>query len=287
MDERRDARPGVVSSGRQAQDLSHRLPRRRHAHRALRGLRARRRTRRRSCPCSSRPSVRRGIPKRLYVDNGAAYRSHHLALVCAKLGITPHPRPSVPAAGQGQAGALVPDGAHAAAAAARPERHRAASKRSIGASGPGSRASTTAARTAASTARRRSTAGRMSADDVRSQPTLDLDDLFLFEAEAPGARGPHRQPRRRRLRGRRRARRRDRHAALRPRAASARTGPGLARRSADPRWPSAVDIYANCFVQRDGARRRTSRPPNRAGAACRGPAPARPSHATADERRTR
>lgn len=30
---------------------------------------------------------RRGIPKRLYVDNGAAFRSHHLALVCAKLGI--------------------------------------------------------------------------------------------------------------------------------------------------------------------------------------------------------
>lgn len=30
---------------------------------------------------------RRGIPKRLYVDNGAAFRSRHLALVCAKLGI--------------------------------------------------------------------------------------------------------------------------------------------------------------------------------------------------------
>jgi len=31
---------------------------------------------------------RRGIPKRLYVDNGSAFRSAHLALVCAKLGIT-------------------------------------------------------------------------------------------------------------------------------------------------------------------------------------------------------
>jgi len=30
---------------------------------------------------------RRGIPKRLYVDNGSAFRSQHLALVCAKLGI--------------------------------------------------------------------------------------------------------------------------------------------------------------------------------------------------------
>ncbi len=30
---------------------------------------------------------KRGVPKRLYVDNGAAFRSRHLALVCAKLGI--------------------------------------------------------------------------------------------------------------------------------------------------------------------------------------------------------
>ncbi len=42
---------------------------------------------------------RRGIPQRLYVDNGAAYRSHHLALVCAKLGITLiHARPYQPQA---------------------------------------------------------------------------------------------------------------------------------------------------------------------------------------------
>jgi putative transposase len=40
---------------------------------------------------------RRGIPKRLYVDNGAAYRSHHLSLVCAKLGVTLiHARPYAP-----------------------------------------------------------------------------------------------------------------------------------------------------------------------------------------------
>jgi len=38
--------------------------------------------------------MRRGVPKRLFVDNGAAYRSQHLALVCAKLGITLiHARP--------------------------------------------------------------------------------------------------------------------------------------------------------------------------------------------------
>ncbi|HMJ14545.1 MAG TPA: DDE-type integrase/transposase/recombinase, partial [Polyangiaceae bacterium] len=40
---------------------------------------------------------RRGIPKRLYVDNGAAFRSQHLALVCAKLGIALiHARPYAP-----------------------------------------------------------------------------------------------------------------------------------------------------------------------------------------------
>jgi transposase InsO family protein len=40
---------------------------------------------------------RRGIPKRLYVDNGAAYRSQHLSLVCAKLGVTLiHARPYQP-----------------------------------------------------------------------------------------------------------------------------------------------------------------------------------------------
>jgi transposase InsO family protein len=40
---------------------------------------------------------RRGIPMRLFVDNGAAYRSHHLSLVCAKLGVTLiHARPYQP-----------------------------------------------------------------------------------------------------------------------------------------------------------------------------------------------
>jgi putative transposase len=40
---------------------------------------------------------RRGLPMRLYVDNGSVYRSHYLALVCAKLGITLiHSRPYIP-----------------------------------------------------------------------------------------------------------------------------------------------------------------------------------------------
>ncbi len=41
--------------------------------------------------------LRRGLPARLYVDNGSNYRSHHLALVCAKLGIALiHARPFQP-----------------------------------------------------------------------------------------------------------------------------------------------------------------------------------------------
>ena len=40
---------------------------------------------------------RRGVPRRLFVDNGAAYRSHHLSVVCAKLGVTLiHARPYQP-----------------------------------------------------------------------------------------------------------------------------------------------------------------------------------------------
>jgi transposase InsO family protein len=41
---------------------------------------------------------RRGVPKRVYVDNGSAFRSKHLALVCAMLSITLiHARPHQPA----------------------------------------------------------------------------------------------------------------------------------------------------------------------------------------------
>jgi putative transposase len=48
-------------------------------------------------PVLKQAIIRRGIPKRLYVDNGSAFRSHHLALACAKLGITLiHARPYSP-----------------------------------------------------------------------------------------------------------------------------------------------------------------------------------------------
>jgi transposase InsO family protein len=38
-------------------------------------------------PVFNQALMRRGLPLRLYVDNGANYRSHQLALICAKLGI--------------------------------------------------------------------------------------------------------------------------------------------------------------------------------------------------------
>jgi len=53
-------------------------------------------------PVFKQALLRRGIPERLFVDNGAAYRSRHLALVCARLGITLiHARPyDAPAKGK-------------------------------------------------------------------------------------------------------------------------------------------------------------------------------------------
>ena len=49
-------------------------------------------------PVLKQALIRRGIPLRLYVDNGANYRSRHLSLVCAKLGICLiHARPCQPA----------------------------------------------------------------------------------------------------------------------------------------------------------------------------------------------
>ncbi len=48
-------------------------------------------------PVFKQAVLRRGVPKRLFVDNGAAYRSHWLSLVCARLGTTLiHARPYQP-----------------------------------------------------------------------------------------------------------------------------------------------------------------------------------------------
>ncbi|BAP87469.1 Mu transposase/integrase [Burkholderiales bacterium GJ-E10] len=49
-------------------------------------------------PVFKQALMRRSIPQRLFVDNGANYRSQHLALVCAKLGVALiHARPYQPA----------------------------------------------------------------------------------------------------------------------------------------------------------------------------------------------
>jgi putative transposase len=48
-------------------------------------------------PVLKQAVLRRGVPLRLFVDNGAAFRSQHLSLVCAKLGIALiHARPYQP-----------------------------------------------------------------------------------------------------------------------------------------------------------------------------------------------
>jgi putative transposase len=48
-------------------------------------------------PVFKQALLRRGLPLRCYVDNGANYRSQHLALICAKLGIALiHARPYQP-----------------------------------------------------------------------------------------------------------------------------------------------------------------------------------------------
>ena len=48
-------------------------------------------------PVFKQAVLRRGVPLRLFVDNGAAYRSQHLSLVCAKLGVALiHARPYQP-----------------------------------------------------------------------------------------------------------------------------------------------------------------------------------------------
>jgi putative transposase len=48
-------------------------------------------------PVFKQALIRRGLPQRLFVDNGANYRSHQFALICAKLGVALiHARPFQP-----------------------------------------------------------------------------------------------------------------------------------------------------------------------------------------------
>jgi transposase InsO family protein len=134
-------------------------------------------------PVFKQALLRRGIPQRLYVDNGANFRSHHLALVCAKLGVALiHARPYQPQ-GKGKLerwfrtaraqllARLTPDDTASLAALNRRlwayvegEYHRTP-HRSLEGETPLER-------------------WAQSAHEVRfPDPALDLDELFLFETQ--------------------------------------------------------------------------------------------------------
>ena len=111
--------------------------------------------------------TRRGLPLRLYVDNGANYRSHQLALVCAKLGIALiHARPWQPA-GKGEIERFF-----RTLRAAWLERLDADATSSLEALNRGLDGRTPLEQWA------------LAGGNVRYPgPDLDLDDLFLFEAK--------------------------------------------------------------------------------------------------------
>ena len=221
---------------------------------------------------------KRGVPKRLYVDNGAAFRSRHLALVCAKLGIALiHARPYSPQ-GKGKMERwfrttrmqLMPMLEPAAPLTLE------AMNRALSAWVEGEYHHAPASRPRQGDARRPLGAPQRRREDARRRrrPLLPLG------TEAQGRARPHRHPRRRRLRGRRRPRRPHRHASLRPVArARATHRRGLARRQAHrdrapPRRPrqllrEAPLRHARPRDRRQGRRRAgglgDARPRRRAG----------------------
>ena len=134
-------------------------------------------------PVFKQAILRRGLPARLYVDNGANFRSQQLALVCAKLGVALiHARPYQPQ-GKGKierwfrtvrAQLLAHLGADDTASLETLNRklwafvegeYHHAPHRGLDGQTPLER-------------------WAQSADEVRyPEPTLDLDELFLFEAK--------------------------------------------------------------------------------------------------------
>ena len=115
----------------------------------------------------------------------ANYRSQQLALVCAKLGIALiHARPYQPA-GKGKNRALVPHRTQSIPDHLADPPTPPPSRPSIGVCGPTSRVNTTTPRIAAwPTAKRPSISGASPAARWRYlDATVDLDDLFLFEAK--------------------------------------------------------------------------------------------------------
>ena len=182
-------------------------------------------------PVFKQALIRRGLPQRLFVDNGANYRSQQLALVCAKLGIALiHARPYQPA-GKGKI-----------------ERwFRTVRSQFLTTLQPADTANLEALNRRLWAyvegeyhhAPHRGLAGKTPLDqwavagaNVRYvDATVDLDDLFLFEAKRPGHERPHRVPRRTPVRSRPAPGRSYRDPALRSERAADATAPGRPRRA--------------------------------------------------------
>jgi hypothetical protein len=211
-------------------------------------------------PVLERAIRRRGLPKRLYVDNGSAYRARHLALVCAKLGVTLiHARP-LPAPSEGEAGALVSDRPDPAP----PDAHRGRHAGPRGAQSPAVGLDRRGVSLRAASRPGRRDAGRPLGRGLRAHPAPHQRSQrrLPLRGETQGPAGPHRQPPRRGLRGGRGARRRDRHAPLRPRPRGPRRPGGRFRDArSTPPSPSMPTPTASC-----AATTRPSASPRDAGA---------------------
>ena len=178
-------------------------------------------------PILKQAVLRRGFCERLYVDNGAPYRSDHLALVCTKLGIALiHARPYQPQ-GKGKierwfktlrAQLLIRLSPQDTASLEALNRRLSAWMEHHGLGGQ------TALERWAQTAQ-----------DVRfPEPHLDLDDLFLFEAKRKVQKDRTVSLNGVLSRGRRRAARRAGHPALRSQCPGRAPHPGLPRGPPDP-----------------------------------------------------
>ena len=170
-----------------------------------------------SCPSSSARSCAAACPSASTSTTASAYRARHLALVCAKLGVTLiHARPFAPQ-GKGKLERWFRTGPRSSSCprSSTPTRAslEALNQRLVDLD-RGRVSRHAAPRPAGRDAAR--AAGPRAAHHV-TLPTQDLTDLFLFEEKRKVQPRSHRQSPRRRLRGRRRARRPDRHAPLRPR----------------------------------------------------------------------
>ena len=183
-------------------------------------------------PVFKQALLKRGIPTRLYVDNGSPYRSRQLAVICATLGIQLiHSRPYRPQ-GRGKIERFFRTvrmqflpllGEHDTRQPGRPQRPLGRLVRGRVPSQPPPRP------------RRRNPHRRLDPHRCRrppGRPRHRSGHALPLPPQAPRRQGPHGQPARRPVRGRRRARRRERRSAARPRRPPRATRAGPARRPA-------------------------------------------------------